>query len=128
MKKWRTEFTAAFFDGPMTFWVHDGGGDPTRAMQRPKPVPGQGYPRYLVEFDGTQFDFASVAEIQECVAVLKRRVLPTTTELSRHSRAGPNTHWLSRLPADAKPWRYRTRLLPYLENILAKLEVQDANT
>jgi hypothetical protein len=105
----------------MTYWVHDGGGDPTRVVPRPAPVPGRGYPRYFVEFDGCQLEFASVDEIRECIRVLGVRNLPTTISLSAHSHAGPNGHWLSRLPATAKPWRYRERLVPYLSEILAKL-------
>jgi hypothetical protein len=31
---------------------------------------------------------------------------------------GPNSHWLSRLPAKAKPWRYRRRAAAYLQQSL----------
>jgi hypothetical protein len=121
MKGWRTEFTSVFKASPMTFWVHDGGGNAARAVPKPHPVPGLGFARYLVEFDGVQFEFSSTDELRECLRVLSQRNLPTTVRLSDHSLAGPNGHWLSRLPAQAKPWRYRERLVPYLTDVLDQL-------
>lgn len=126
MKKWRIEFTSGFEKGPMTFWVHGDGARPQDRVEPPKAVPGRGYARYFVEFDGVEFEFASLDEVRVCTAVLGQRVLPTTTSLSAHSSVGPNGHWLSRLPARAKPWRYRRRATAYLEGIMSELDAHDA--
>ncbi|MBM0744484.1 hypothetical protein JOY44_23225 [Phormidium sp. CLA17] len=107
---------------PMTFWVHveaDGKAwynaeefDPPA----PKPLPGRGWPVYCVEFDGFTFRFASLAELDVCVATLSRKILPTTRRLSteRGMSAGPNSHWLSRMPKGTKSWRYREKAVRYL--------------
>ncbi|GAL76230.1 hypothetical protein JCM19275_636 [Nonlabens ulvanivorans] len=50
---------------------------------------------------------------------MARKLLPTTMELSskRPGRKGPNSHWLSRLPAKTKPWKYREKLIKYCNQI-----------
>lgn len=106
----------------MTFWVHiEADGKAWYAAEKfdppaPKPVPGRGWPVYFVEFDGFTFRFASLAELAVCVAILSRKVLPTTRQLSaeRGTTAGPNSHWLSRMPKGTKSWRYRERAVRYL--------------
>ena len=35
---------------------------------------------------------------------------------------GPNSHWLSRLPANVKSWRYREKAVAHLEEALVKSE------
>lgn len=71
---------------------------------------------FMVEFDGFTFRFASLAELDVCVATLSQKVLPTTRRLSaeRDTEMGPNSHWLSRLPKDTKSWRYREQAVRYL--------------
>ena len=106
----------------MSFWVHietDGkhwyesaAFDPPI----PKAIPGRGWPIFYVEFDGFIFSFASLAEIDVCISTLSKKLLPTTRQLSaeRGTMMGPNRHWLSRLPKETKPWRYRQRAIRYL--------------
>jgi hypothetical protein len=53
------------------------------------------------------------------IEVLARNPLPTTRQLSseRGTTLGPNKHWLSRLPAKAKPLRFRRKLVTYLREV-----------
>ena len=115
----------------MSYWVHveaDG-----RSWQDatafepplPGPEPGRGFARYFVEIEARQLVFASLAELEECVRVLGIKPLPTSTQLSRARHAnrrgpapGPNSHWLSRLPAHLKSGRKRERVLKYLTETL----------
>lgn len=106
----------------MTFWIHAAtDGKPMhQALQfdppAPKPVPGRGWPIYFVEFDGFTFRFASLLELDACVATLSQKLLPTARRLSalRGTTMGPNSHWLSRLPKGTKSWRYREPAVAYL--------------
>jgi len=108
----------------MSFWVHIPTGEAawleaaTFTPPKPHPVAGRGYPRYLVEFDGFVFQFASLNELQECVRVLGKKVLPSTIRLSAGRASGPNSHWLSRLPSSVKSWSYRKRAVRYMESAL----------
>src|SRR5215831_11109857 len=122
MKRHWTEFTPEWRPGPMTFWVHrhlDADSWSTASTfdpPKPAPVSGRGYATYFVEIDGVTFKFASLDEFRECIRVLSLKVLPSTRALSaaRGTGVGPNSHWLSRLPSRAKPWRYRERATRYL--------------
>lgn len=118
----------------MTYWVHrevDGKSwydaevfDPPRQ----KAVPGRGYPVFKVELDGFTFEFASLAEIRVCIKTLQEKLLPRTIDLSRErgTTLGPNSHWLSRLPADVMPWRYRKKAVTYLGKALVVFERETA--
>jgi hypothetical protein len=119
MKKIRVTYTDTFAPAPMTFWVHRPSED-RRVFEPPlpKPVPGQGFARYHVEFDGFEFVFASLLELRTCIEVLGQRLLPTTRALSVGTGSGPNSHWLSRLPSSVKPWRYRQRAVRFLAEAL----------
>ena len=114
----------------MTFWVHR-----ERAGQRwalgaeldpplPGPVGGKGYPKYHVSVAGFDFRFVSFEEMRHCIDVLSHEHLPTSIQLSaeRGSGAGPNSHWLSRLPARTKPWRFREQAVATLVKALAVFE------
>lgn len=118
---------------PMTYWVHrevDSQPDtPWRDAsefdpERQAVVPGLGYPVFKVELDGFTFEFASLAEICECIDVLGQKLLPRSIDLSRERGGGhgPNSHWLSRLPANVKPWRYREKAVAYLRRSLADFD------
>lgn len=110
----------------MTFWVHrevDGKRwyeaekyDPPRQAA----VPGQGYPVFKVECDGFIFEFSSLSEIRVCIETLAKKLLPRTIDLSRQrgTGAGPNSHWLSRLPGNVKSWKYREKAVAYLREAL----------
>ncbi|WP_221074533.1 hypothetical protein [Agarivorans aestuarii] len=128
MKKTRIAFEPEFIPGPMTFWVHKQVGDVPWIYAEeyepalPKPVRGLGYPCCYVEFNGFEFRFCSVAELKEAIRVLSLKNLPTTHQLSAGRIKGPNSHWLSRLPASVKPWRYRQKAVKYLMEALAQFQ------
>lgn len=106
----------------MSYWVHvEADGRPYYEAEafdppRPGPVPGRGCAKLFVECDGFTFEFCSLAELEECARVLSQKALPSTLRLSvkRAGAAGPNAHWLSRLPSRVKPWRYRQMAARYL--------------
>ena len=132
--RWIT-FTDKWQPSPLSYWVHvESDGRPWHAAAEfdpplPRPVPGQGFARYYIEFDGCTFEFASLDELRTCIATLRQKLLPTTIRLSqdRGGEMGPNSHWLSRLPAKTKPWRYRERAVAYMEKSLAHFQREVAN-
>jgi hypothetical protein len=137
MKKHWIEYRKSWTQEPMTFWVHiEVDGRPWCEAKRfdppaPKPIPGRGWAVFLVEFDGFVFRFASLAELDVCVATLSRKVLPTTRRLSaeRGTTVGPNSHWLSRLPKGTKSWQYRQQAVRYLKEVREDFvrEIQPSN-
>lgn len=128
-KRWIT-YDENWRSSPMSYWVHiEADGRPWHAASRfepplPSPVPGKGFPRFHVEFNGCTFEFASLDELRACIATLGQKLLPTTIRLARDRGGdmGPNSHWLSWLPPKAKPWRYRQPAVAYLEKSLAWFE------
>ncbi|WP_421701439.1 hypothetical protein [Aliiroseovarius sp.] len=68
-----------------------------------------------VHFDGVDLRFAMPQELDHFIDVLSRNPLPSGRSLAPECPVGrPNKHWLSRLPAKAKPWKFRQRLCSYL--------------
>jgi hypothetical protein len=102
VEDWRTE--------PMSYWTHvEQDGRPWLTAEAYSPaapvrVHGKGFPVLCVEHGATVFRFASEAQIDEFLAIMSSLLLPTTLRLSqlRPGTAGPNSHWLSRLPAVVK--------------------------
>jgi len=131
MKRHWMEFQEERGVSPMSFWVHRPI-PPSRiwidATEFEPPlqssVPGMGYPLFNVEIDGFTFFFASLDEIRACIRVLGTKVLPRTLDLSaqRETTMGPNGHWLSRLPAKTKSWKYREKAVAYLNDALADFQ------
>lgn len=114
----------------MSFWVHLETDPRTSwvaasefAPPLPKPEPGKGWAHYFVEVEDCTLEFASIAELAECVRVLSLKPLPTTRQLSalRPGGAGPNSHWLSRLPAHLKSGPRAARVVAYLRECLDEL-------
>jgi hypothetical protein len=107
---------------PGAYWVHisiaDSGSE--YAPPVPKPIPGKGYAILQVPFGAHVLEFCSAAHLQHYIAVLSQKLLPTTMQLSaqRGSGAGPNGHWLSRLPAELKPYSKRVLLVKKLKAAL----------
>jgi len=87
----------------MAFWVEE---------EPPVRGPG-GFLWYFVKTQGFVFEFSSPVQLRHCCVVLGTRHMPTSLALSRarHPAAGPNQHWLSRLPADLKKWSVRQRIV-----------------
>ena len=134
MKRYWIEYQESQPKCPMTFWVHrETDNKPWyEALEFDPPrqtaVPGKGYPVFNVEIDGFTFTFASLAEARVCIDTLGQKLLPRTIDLSRKrgSTAGPNSHWLSKLPAKVKSWRYREMAVAYLGKALAEFEKESA--
>ncbi|MDM0036803.1 hypothetical protein QTI33_32035 [Variovorax sp. J22P271] len=105
---WRT--------APMAYWVHVP--DTSGAWVPPAPVaiPHRGFPALRVEAGEHELVFSSPAQVAHCIEVLSTRPLPTSRQLSlkRGTTAGPNGHWLSRLPAALKSPRRREQLVELL--------------
>lgn len=126
MKRHWTEYQETRPHCPMTYWVHrlidDGPAQDGQEFDPPKQAvaPGKGYPVFKVELDGFIFEFSSLAEIRVCIETLGKKLLPRTIDLSRErgTGAGPNSHWLSRLPSFTKSWKYREKAVAYLSAAL----------
>jgi hypothetical protein len=103
---------------PGAYWVHipipnsDGEYSPSA----PKPILEKGYAILHVSFGAHDLEFCSAAHLQHYIDVLSQKLLPTTMQLSaqRGTGAGPNGHWLSRLPAELKPYSKRMLLVKKL--------------
>ena len=79
----------------------------------------KGFRVLCVEAGDTVLRFSSEAQLREFIRVLSLKRLPTTRQLSdqRGSGLGPNSHWLSRLPADLKSPRRRALLVKKLATL-----------
>ncbi|MBI1914645.1 MAG: hypothetical protein HYS12_07890 [Planctomycetes bacterium] len=125
MKRYWIEYTETWRRGPMTFWVHRATDDEpwyrARQFAPPAPpiVPGQGYPYFFVEVDGFTFEFASLDEIDFCIARLGQRHLPDT-EPETHGVSGPGAYWQNKLPKGVLSWRYRQKAVKYLAKCRAE--------
>jgi len=125
MKKAAVVYLDEYQATPVSFWVHRhlDADAWVNAKQfdppLPAPVPGRGWAQFVVEFDGLEVRFSSSAELDHFIDVLSRNPLPTTRRLAnlRGTTLGPNAHWLSRLPARAKPQDFRRRLVAYLQSV-----------
>ena len=78
-------------------------------------IAGKGFPYFFVEFDNFTFEFASLTELERCIAVLSQKNLPDTSQETTAYRTGPGSHWLNKLPGHVKSWRYRSKAVKYLE-------------
>lgn len=113
---------------PMAYWVHiEQGTGPWKDAERYLPeappfVPHKGYAVICVEFEGVVLRFSSRAQLEECIRILALKPLPTSRRLSalRGHDAGPNGHWLSRLPASIKSPRARAKVVESLVQVLSE--------
>lgn len=129
MKKFHVDYAETWKNSPLAYWVHrETDRKPfweAEAFDPPAPrkdLNGK-YKIYHVEFDGVDLEFSSREQYQHFIEVMSCRLLPRSLDLSRErcSSCGPNSHWLSRLPADLKKWKTRQTLVKYLLEIRGKL-------
>ena len=126
-KHW-VEYVEDWRSLPMAYWVHiEQGGGQWRTSEQydppaPKAVAHKGYPVLCIEFEDVVLRFSSQEQISEFVRVLSLKPLPTTRRLSemRGADAGPNGHWLSRLPASLKAPKKRSRVVQAIARLLAE--------
>jgi hypothetical protein len=120
-KQW-IEYVSDWRSVPMAYWVHvEQDGKHWRSAERflpaaPVAVPHKGYAVLCVQLGDTVLRFSSAAQLAECIRVLSMKPLPTSRRLSvqRGSGHGPNSHWLSRLPASIKGPKQRAHVVEVL--------------
>lgn len=114
-----TNFRFSYVDdwliAPGAFWVHAPVLDEPGMFEpaAPTEVPHKGYALLHVELQSFTLVFSSGAQLKHYIEILARKLLPTTRQLSvqRTNHAGPNGHWLSRLPGDLKGPKTRSELV-----------------
>jgi len=92
-------------------------GQPKRPKQVSHPFLEQRKKWCLLEihFDGINLRFSMPQELDHFIDIMSKNPLPSARSLAPECAIGrPNRHWLSRLPAKAKPWKFRKRLCLYL--------------
>lgn len=110
---------------PLAFWVHV----PVARSQTvtfpsaPTKVLHKGYMVLHVEAADIDLQFSSLAQLDHFIEVMAAHALPTSRQLSirRALSVGPNTHWLSRLPAKLKAPKARAKLVGRLQAVREKL-------
>jgi hypothetical protein len=130
MPRFELRYSPARTPSPVSFWVHRAA-DPAldaegwiRADRHHPPMPpavaGRGFPNLYVEVGERELHFASSVEVRHVIEILSRNPLPTTRALSRarHATAGPNQHWLARLPGELRSSKRRQQLVKLLERAL----------
>lgn len=126
MKKWRIEYTNEYRGSPLSFWVHINidsyyWADATiYEPSLPNPIAGKGYANLLINVLGVELNFSSIEEIEHFLSVIKLKNMPTTLQLTnkRNGGCGPNSHWLSRIPAKLLPWAKREKYIKTIESAL----------
>lgn len=118
------EHTASWRSAPMAYWVHvQRGKEPWyRATEFDPPAPEAdgklGYPVLCVESCGMIFRFTSREQLDTCIRTLSTKPLPSSRRLAAlRGGAGPNGHWLSRLPASVKSPKGRQQAIADLSAV-----------
>lgn len=94
------------------------GGQATRPVEMAHPFLHQRplWCLLTVQFDRLELRFATPEELDQFLRVMSQNPLPSGRSLVPDQAVGrPNGHWLSRLPARAKPWKFRQRLCRHLQ-------------
>lgn len=114
---WRT--------APLAFWVHVPVVGSTTEFVPPAPaaVLHKGFMFLHVDADDVDLQFSSLAQLDHFIEVMGAKPLPTSRQLSRKRKlpVGPNSHWLSRLPAKLKAPRERAKLVSKLRAVREQL-------
>jgi hypothetical protein len=114
---WRT--------APLAFWVHVpvAGSNTECAPSAPVEVLHKGFMILHVDAADVDLQFSSLAQLDHFIEVMEAKPLPTSRQLSkkRESPVGPNSHWLSRLPAKLKAPKERTKLVSRLRAVREQL-------
>jgi len=114
---WRT--------APLAFWVHVpvAGSETDCVPPAPIPVLHKGFVFLHVEAADVDLQFSSLAQLNHFIEVMETKPLPTSRQLSRKRALpiGPNSHWVSRLPAKLKAPREREKLVDKLRAVREQL-------
>ncbi|MFN7054886.1 hypothetical protein [Hyphomonas sp.] len=84
----------------------------------PAPVPGQGWPVWVLEHRGHTLFFASPEEMAHVADVLGQRVLAKPRRLGE-ALSAVNSHWLSRMDKAWLSWKVRQEVVVKLKGALA---------
>jgi hypothetical protein len=121
--RFRFTFEPDWLTAPMAFWVHVQDPDQPGTYAPPAPcrVANRGFVFLFVEYGPHELVFSSPEQLSHCIAVLSTKPLPSTRTLSakRGATQGPNSHWLSRLPAELKSPAARFLLVRHLKSVYA---------
>jgi hypothetical protein len=119
MKIYQVVYSDKYDPSPVTYWVHQLSLPKAVTYPYPEPIPGKGYYNILVELDGFVWRFASVEELFHVIQTLGKRNLDNPAQLSRTKKiTNPTEHWLAKLPARVKAWKYREKAVKYLNQVL----------
>jgi hypothetical protein len=125
------EYAEDWRDEPMAYWVHKEKEATTWRDSKeydppaPKLEGKKGFRILCVEFSDMVFRFSSRAQIDECVRVLQMKPLISSARLTilRGSKAGPNSNWLSRLPAHVKAPKNRELVVEKLLKVAHEIGI-----
>ena len=110
---------------PLAFWVHVpvAGPDTEYVPSAPVEVLHKGFMVLHVEAADVDLQFSSLAQLDHFIEVMTAKPLPTSRQLSRMRElpVGPNSHWLSRLPAKLKAPKDRAKLVCRLQAVREQL-------
>ena len=116
---WRT--------APLAFWVHVpvAGSDTECVPSAPVEVLHKGFMILHVDAADVDLQFSSLAQLDHFIEVMAAKPLPTSRQLSRKRAlpVGPNSHWLSRLPAKLKAPKERLKLVSKLRAVREQLSL-----
>lgn len=125
MKYW-IEQTKRYKKSPLSIWVHRPVGSNIwlEANEYNPPLPIKGinnlFSIFKIEHKGVEFSFSSLEEIEHCIEVLAKKILPTTNELANNSwlKGYQHLHWLTKWPSDLKSFKDRQKIV----NLLVKVK------
>ena len=126
MPEWKIQYNREFVMSPMTPWVHrrmltEEGAPAIYDPPRPQPLPGKGYPMFVITADRFPFTFASLHELDEAIKVLgepvlqtvvsgpRKKQLPVQRKLDPHGAS--QKHWTARLPKAMEGWARRRKIV-----------------
>ena len=79
-----------------------------------------------VSFQDVDLIFATPLELDQFLSVMSCNPLPSGSSLvPGFARGRPNRHWLSRLPKEAKPWKFRRAICAWLPQQAAVREFRE---
>ena len=121
----RLEFVAEPPRTPVSRFVHaplDGAPHTASKFEPPfpLPLPGKGYPLWILEHRGHELRFASPQEMAHVADVLCARVMKRPRELGL-AQSAVNSHWLSRMDKAWLGWKVRQEIVSRLRDELARL-------
>ncbi len=125
MAKYWIEYSDTYTASPLSSWVHRPIDNKVwdQASQfvpeLPKKILDKGYPIYKIVHKGYELHFSSKEEIDHCISILSKKILPTTQELASKSwmKGYQHLHWLSKWPGKIKSFKDRETIVKLLKKV-----------